>query len=622
MAGLAAGGWIGVADAVRGALWAPRPVAPADVAAIVVAFATAGLALGAPAGLLAAARRWPAAAARVLPACAAGSLYLAALAATRFAPRGLATPGRTAVAFLAAAAAIALAFVAIRAVRRGPAADGGPPPTPGRRLLSAAALPLAGAAVASLLTWSPAPDASRAAVSRIGAGTSPDLLVVLVDSLRSDRVGACGGEGGLTPRIDAFAAEAAVFLETRTSSAWTKPSVASLLTGLRPERHGILGWEDVLDPRVPTLFSLLDAAGYRTALFSDSPWPVPEFGFDRGVNGALVVPGAGGLRASVPWTAWAHGRDFLLDGHALGTPTEIRGAGDLSRRTLDWAGRDDGRPFAAYLHWMEPHHPYAPRAPSRPGRRRIPVPHFRGVVPFDRGTPMPAADLADLVANYDDEVRETDAAFGALLDGLRARGLDEGTVVLFLSDHGEEFFEHGGWTHAHSLFEEVVRIPCILRPPPGAGRGARVEGAARIEDMLPTLLDLCGLATDAPVDGRSLVPRMRGGTEAPGTSTGICRRPGSTEVVRSAIAGGWKLVAAPPGATGGERFFDLARDPGEARPVPDPPAEVAAALRALLEEAARIDAARGAAMRTTLPAEMRRDLEALGYLGRPDGGPR
>jgi len=312
---------------------------------------------------------------------------------------------------------------------------------------------------------------------------------------------------------------------------------------------------------------------------------------------------------------WAAGRDFLLDAYARGTPSAIRGAPELGRRFLAWADAEDPRPWCAYLHWMEPHHPYASAGPGAPGRRRVPVPVHLGVHPFDPGAPIPEADLADLVANYDDEVRAVDGAFGDLVDGLAARGWLDRTAVVFVSDHGEEFFEHDGWTHEHRLCEEVVRIPLLVRTPGGPGRGARIPGAVRIEDVLPTILDVAGVAAPSSLDGRTLRPLLAGEPGPARPSTGLCRRRGSGTVVRSAVLDGWKLIAGERGPLRTERFFALSPDPGERRPVESPPPERAAALRRLLAEAASLEAARSPRGRTGIPSDLLRGLEGLGYFG-------
>lgn len=616
LAGLAGGAWTGLLDAARAAGSAPRPFGPPEFAAVLLLWALAGLAAGFL--LLPLRRRVSAGALLLLPLL----LAIALLASLEILPRSRATPS-SALNALLFVLALGAAAVLLRAVAR--ILDGRfPGALAPRPLGAAAALPLAASAAAALLAAPPGEGPApgpRPPVVRAAETRPPNLLVVLADTVRADRVGACGGTPGLTPRLDAFAAGGIALSRLRTSSAWTKPSVASFLTGLGPETHRLVEGPRSLPPDTPVLLSFMASAGYRTALVSDSHWPIPEFGFDRGVNSLLVVPGAGSIRGSLPWLAWSMVRNRLTDAFRTGTPAEIRGARALSARFLDWAAREDPRPFAAYLHWMEPHHPYAPCEPSDPARPRVPVPVFRGMVPPDRSPPLPAADLAALTANYDDEVRFVDRAFGELLDGLRERGLLADTVVLFLSDHGEEFHEHGGWTHEHSLHEEVVRVPAVLGGP-GLPRGVRDDRDARIEDLLPTLLEAAGLRAAGPFEGASLLPRYLPGAP-PGTAaatTGRASRDASPVVLRSALLDGLKVIQGAGGGREFESWFDLGRDPLEKAPLGEPPAPLAESLRRTLREAREREARAPEPPSAEVEGDLRRVLEGLGYFG--GGSPR
>ena len=378
---------------------------------------------------------------------------------------------------------------------------------------------------------------------------------------------------------------------------------------------------DSLPPAVPTHFSLFRAGGYRTALISDSHLPMPEFGFGGSVTGEFLGPGTGGIRASLPWEAWARFVDHATDANWIGTPAAIRGAPEISRRALSWIDGGGSAPWCAYLHWLEPHAPYAPASSSVRGRRRVPTPEFSGIVPLDSAPGLPDRDLADLVDNYDDEVRSVDAAFGSLVAELERRGLLDRTIVLFISDHGEEFHEHGGWSHEHSLYDEVLRIPCILRIPGAGDRGTVIRESVRIEDLLPTLLELCGLRTTATMDGRSLGPLIRGEPEPGRPAIGSCRRTGRADRIRSAVMDGWKLVVATRDSRSVEQLFDLRADPGERVVVTSAETARRVALRRLIREAEEVERTARAPDRSTLPPDARHSLEALGYLGHdPDSG--
>ncbi len=613
LAGAALGAWAGIADGVRMALAGPRPFTPADFALLVPAWAGVLTALGFLGGCAAALRRASPPAARLATALALAAATLGSF--LRFSGMQSWESGGAGAA-IKAGVALALgvaAFASWRALRRR-----GRDPLALRPLATAAVLllPAAAAGLASLLPAAPLPDLFPPGVVSRGGTPRRNVLVVLVDTLRTDRVGACGGPEGLTPRLDAFAREGTAFLQARTSSPWTLPAAVSLFTGLRPERHGVVTMTFSVPPRCPALPSFFRAVGYRTALLSASEFVCPDFGFGRGVDGLLLVPEAGDLRGSVPWLTLvdleARLRALRGDDAPRHSPWHRR-ADELAARFLGWVDGVGQDPWCACLHWVEPHAPYAPARPSTPGRRPSGGFEMYRVVPFDEAPAHAPEEVRDALANYDDEVREADAAFGLLVDGLRARGLLDRTVVAFLADHGEEFHEHGAWVHQHSLFEEVVRVPLVLRDPGGRGRGRRVAEPVRIEDVLPTLLDLSGLATDAAFDGRSLLPLMEGRPEAGRPWTGLLEQ-GST-TLRGALAEGAKLVLGERGEKRSARMYDLGKDPGETRDLAGTGDPREAGLRQMVEESIRLSKEGPQPPWSTLSGPAMDALRALGYVG-------
>ena len=225
----------------------------------------------------------------------------------------------------------------------------------------------------------------------------------------------------------------------------------------------------------------------------------------------------------------------------------------------------------------------------------------------------------DAAALYDAEIAENDAAFGALLDELERRGLAGATAVLVTSDHGEEFYEHGGWKHGFTLYEEMLRVPLVLRLPGGAHAGRVVEGPVDQVDVVPTLLEVAGLPAAPDLPGRSLLARLDGDPERAAARASFARleRPG-LELV-AAAAGGFKLLRqggawTPPRGRAPEELFDLARDPGEN----DDLLRLRTPRRRWLEGLLRVhELALGAATRresTPLDPETDRSLRALGYL--------
>jgi arylsulfatase A-like enzyme len=469
-----------------------------------------------------------------------------------------------------------------------------PVPEPRARVwLASGALPFLAALVAGLVAGSE--PVQRVEVSA-AEGPRPGVVVVLADSLRADHLHAYGYDRETSPRFDALAKGGALFTQFRAASTWTKPATASLLTGLLPTAHGAVEHREVLGPGAVTLAEVFRSVGYRTAAFSDNPFVAPEFGFGQGfdlfdslgsspfVNGTLL--------GKALWTA----RVLSMDGRPFGPRLpEIRGTPELAHRLLDWLDRTDGsRPFFAYVHAMEPHVPYDPPAPFRgtfadplyrgPDHRRPPP--YQGFLPFETAPALPPAELRHLVDRYDEEILAFDAGLSAILDGLSARGLLADTLVVVLADHGEEFHEHGGWTHGQSLFEELVRVPFLIAGP-GIAAGER-PWPARATDLLPTLLSLAGLAAETPLFGIDLAETVRGGVPplaAPVVSEVRFGGAGATSVVWE----GMKYVVAHRGSEERRLLFDLAVDPGEQTPLADP-----ARAAGLAESLAKVLRAAGA----------------------------
>lgn len=316
----------------------------------------------------------------------------------------------------------------------------------------------------------------------------PNVIVYLVDTLRADVVGAYrDGETtppSATPRIDAFAAEATLFERARASAAWTRATVASLLTGMDADVHRTLRRDQGLSLAAEPLPAILRAAGYRTgAVFTNSN-ASPMTGFDRGFDRTEHFP-------------------------ELPTPQIHQPAELVTDLALRWLDEDSEGPFLLYLHVTDPHDPYLPLARDKERLGLPEMPPDLGSGPMmrrlERGEVEPSPHLRDrLLDLYRGDVLRTDRAFGGLIDGLKARGLWDSALIVFVSDHGEEFYDHGGWTHGRTLFSEMLAVPLILKFPSGRGRGERVDSLVRQIDVLPTILDLAGVPGPPGIQGRSL----------------------------------------------------------------------------------------------------------------------
>jgi arylsulfatase A-like enzyme len=399
-----------------------------------------------------------------------------------------------------------------------------------------------------------------------GPSPGPNLVVVLVDTLRADVVGAYGDRHGLTPRLDAFARQAVRFEEMTSPAPWTLPSVSSLMTGLQPQTHGAgIRYGDFaptgLSGGVRTLAETLGDAGFYNVGVYHNIYVNPAFGLQQGFDEYVSLEERAGV---------------LVD-DALGR---------LRRVSSD-------RRFFLYFHVFDPHNPYEPpEEECRSVARRL-EPGYRGSLgcSADRRPELPIPPPEDRrwhEALYRAEVAYTDRQIGRLLDGLREMGLDENTVVLIVSDHGEEFWTRldrekalgyeANADHGHTLYRELLHVPALLRVP---GRAPGVlRGPAETVDLFPTLLRLVGVEPP-PNEGQDLTPRLDGGQPAqrPTLVADVILHGPSRWSVRR---GPWKLVVPREEGLPVE-LYNLEQDPGESRDLSAAQPQVVTALRELGE---------------------------------------
>ncbi len=417
----------------------------------------------------------------------------------------------------------------------------------------------------------------------------PNVLVYLVDTLRADHVGVYGG-GALTPHVDAFAAEATVFENAIAQAPWTKPAVASLLTGRGPLEHGVRLLEDRLPREAVTAAELLQAAGYQTAAFSTN-WHIRrETGMDQGFGTF----------------------DFSPDEAA---------SDQLNRRLFPWLDRQAKAPFFLYAHALDPHEPYTPpedfRARHAPGvRAEAGTEADLKKADASRGKTRRRA-MEELRPLYAAEVAFNDHSFGALLQALRAKGLYEDTLIVFLADHGEEFNEHGARGHAKNLYAETLDIPLIVKWP-RQHTGRRVASIAQQIDVLPTLLQAAGVQGPPDLPGMDLAAVAASG-EAVEALTGrsvLSHLSMREHVGMSLVQGGWKLISPQtPAVAPGRELYHRVSDRAEAHnrltAAPVRAGRLSSLLRAELERSRRTALAPEHA---PIDEETRKALEALGYL--------
>jgi arylsulfatase A-like enzyme/Flp pilus assembly protein TadD len=436
-----------------------------------------------------------------------------------------------------------------------------------------------------------------------------NLLLITIDTLRSDRLQAFGGSAGLTPQLDRLANEGVRLMRAYASAPLTLPSHASILTATSPPLHGLrTNGLFRLGSTPPTLATVLKDAGYRTGAFVGSFVLDGRFGLTRGFD---VY-------------------DDRMESRRAGEPADSaeRRADDVIAPALDWIRRGIVAPgvrtAGGGLSEMAPRTADGRRASPEP-RTQHPAPStmspepraqgvdrwFAWVHLYDPHEPYRAPEpYSSRHAPYDAEVAYTDAAIGRLIDALRAAGQLDSTIVAVAADHGESLGEHGERTHGVFVYDVTMRVPWIL------WAGTRWRGASdalvRLIDLAPTVLDLAGVARPAAFEGRSILRTLEGSDEP---------APAYVEAMDASITRNWapltgivrgpdKLIDLPI-----PELYDVDADPGERTNLFGREGERARTLQALLAQSVqRFDARGSTGERAVLSSDARQRLQALGYV--------
>lgn len=433
-----------------------------------------------------------------------------------------------------------------------------------------------------------------------GESVPPDVIIYLIDTLRADHLGVYGYGRPTSPRIDRFAEGATVFTNAQAQSSWTRTGVTSLMTGMLPQAHGVNRRDEALAPEITTLAEAFKAQGYTTLGFITNGNVSATFGLDQGFN------------------------HYQYLSESKNSIAVHQTAARLNHWVFKWldtlAPRGQRPPFFLYVHATDPHAPYTPpgvyyerfAAGVDPLRGRLE--HVHGISGGRHEAPEGTAEAwKDL---YDGEIAYTDHHFGRLLDKLETMDLAASSMMVLVSDHGEEFFEHGGWEHGKTLYGEQLRVPLIVQLPGREHGGQRLSILANQMDVMPTLLDYVGVELPELVQGQSLLPWIRGEAEDLSKAPSYAYLRLSGRHSESVIDRGFKLIVDSVPNPPAHLLFHVDEDVAETVDMSaDRPIEggfLGQDLRRL-EESLR---GRGrAATQVEIDDELRKRLEALGYVG-------
>jgi arylsulfatase A-like enzyme len=365
---------------------------------------------------------------------------------------------------------------------------------------------------------------------------APLAVIYLVDTLRADHTGVYGYERNTTPELDAFAKDAVVFDLAIAHASWTKPSVASILTSKLPGQHRAVQLRDPLDPSNVTIAQRLDERGFATgAAIANSVIYGAESQFDRGFDVFVGLHGEDDRRSKLT------SADVVVDA------------------ALAFLRSRQGMPTFLYVHTMDPHVPYAPPPPFDRMFEPFPTDDHPGRDPrTDYKEPL---DRERMIAQYDGDVAFGDREFGRFVRELKAAGLYQDALIVFLADHGEEFHDHGLWLHGRSLFDELIHIPLVVKLPGNRGAGRRIAEQVQGVDIVPTVLEAMGAPLPRDLVGLPLQLALAG-EEKP--------RPALAEIShRGFVAHGVRTEKDKYirrfSPDDDELYFDLEHDPKEQR---------------------------------------------------------
>jgi arylsulfatase A-like enzyme len=432
----------------------------------------------------------------------------------------------------------------------------------------------------------------------------PNVVLIVVDALRADHLSHYGYHRDTAPGLEAFSSQATRFEDCHAPSSWTNPSVASLFTGLHPARHRAHELGAVLAPELDTLAEILTSAGWHTAGISFNPGIRSELSYDQGFDS--------------------------FDEH-LGASTDYPDISEMLSRVREWLDHRPDQPFFLYLHPMNVHGPYRVPEDQRevllgrdPGREfRYYGEPMRGILrrgELQLREQVSPSYLESLVDSYDTAIRYSTDQLGILLEMLSDAGVYDESLIIITADHGEELFDHGGFSHGYTLHREVLHVPLYLKLP-HQSEGRVAQEAVGLMDLLPTIVDLAGIDVEAVTDGRSLLPLITAGSggEPFAVEPRVYQTARRQRCVARAIADErFKLIEIDrnyEGLRDAVLLYDQINDPGEFTDFSSERSEVVVRLRRRLRrqlgELARLAVAEPDIRLEDLDQER---LRALGYL--------
>lgn len=438
----------------------------------------------------------------------------------------------------------------------------------------------------------------------------PNVILVSLDTLRADHLGSYGYTRQTSPAIDSLARDSAVFLSAYATAAWTLPSHLSLMTSLFGFNHEVYHIDERMDSSITTLAEVLRQNYFFCTAITGGIYISPQYGFAKGFDSFSEAAG-----------------DFSV----------ANSAERAFQAASEWMGQNQDKNFFLFLHSYQIHSPYDCPPPynsqflAKDAKlHKVQLLDYVGGRP---GTfkPLPEQERGEIIGLYDGEIRYTDEQLiKPLLVRLKQLDLYNRTMIIVTADHGDEFFDHGGWEHGHTLYNELLKVPLIMKFPDSKFRAKRIESIVSLVDVMPTILEELGIDDkDLRMDGRSLHPLLNGKTQDDrvffadrksritdsNTSQRVTINEGKMKLILNKVFNPQELTyyLYPPPPTPPIELYDLREDPAEKKNIADERAELVRRLTAQVESLYKNARPRQPA-KTKMTKELEDQLRALGYL--------
>ena len=436
----------------------------------------------------------------------------------------------------------------------------------------------------------------------VSAATQPNIVLIIIDTLRSDHLGCYGYRRSTSPAMDAVAAEGVRFDQAIAGASWTTPAVMSMFTSLPPSLHQTVTSSTMLPEGMTTLAAELKKGGYQTAAIIVNPCTSRKYGFNRGFdlyddNSIQLAAGLG---------------DLDLNNNSV--------SDKVTQYAIKWlkSGRQPNRPFFLHVFYFDPHYDYMPPSPYD---GMFTDPDYYGGQDGSKittlvGKPLTRADKEQIIGLYDGEIRFTDDQIKVLLDTLQSMNLLNDTLLVITGDHGEEFWEHDGVAHGHTLYDELLRVPLIIHWPKEIKPKQVISKQVSLIDLMPTVLDMAGLPIPSQCRGQSLVSLLKTSSKQAFIERPVFSETESTISLKSIRTPSQKLIEHIKDKT--FEAYDLNDDPFEWDDLALMPQYIAfqAILTAYEEwkkQNAEFNAKHAPAQTIKLDPQLMKQLKSLGY---------